>query len=288
MESINEIPISKIIAGKNDRTVFDETGLLELANSIKEHGLIQPITVRYTQDCNQFEIIAGERRFRACRLLGMEKISAIIKVMDDEEASAITLAENIARKSLDPIDEAHAYQSRIDNFGWTIDDLARYAGTSSIHIRFRTKLLKLIPVVQKLIRFGNISIGYAQILADADLDTNFQLSAFAAFRDNPKPTPGWFRNIIEDLKIKQNQKALFNGPLFDRVYDTPDHQKKELPEPPHPSTSQPPRVGRTLKEIVSNQINFWDKAADDWKSLGKPFKKQECESAAQALRLAIN
>jgi ParB family chromosome partitioning protein len=69
MKPINDIPISQIIPGKNDRTIFDESGLRELADSIKGHGLIQPITVRYVEDCKQFEIIAGERRFRACNFL---------------------------------------------------------------------------------------------------------------------------------------------------------------------------------------------------------------------------
>jgi hypothetical protein len=72
MKPINDIPISQIIPGKNDRTIFDESGLRELADSIKEHGLIQPITVRYVKDFRQFEIIAGERRFRACKLLGWQ------------------------------------------------------------------------------------------------------------------------------------------------------------------------------------------------------------------------
>ncbi len=288
MKAITEISIPQISAGKNDRTVFDETGLRELANSIAEYGLIQPITARRIKDSGQYEIIAGERRFRACRLLGWEKIPAIIKVMEDEEASAIMLAENIARKSLDPIDEAQAYQTRIDNFGWTIEDLSRYVGTSTIHIRFRLKLLKLIPEVQKLIRFENIPLGYAQILADADLDTNFQLAAFTEFRDNPKPTPGWFRTIVQELKEKQDQGILFKGPLFDGTMDTPDIQKKPVLEPPHPSTTRPPRVGRNMKEILENQMKFWQEAAEAWKVLGKPFKKQECESAAQALGLAIN
>jgi len=79
---------------------------------------------------------------------------AIVTDLKDEDASAITLAENIARKSLDPIDEACAYQSRIESFGWSIDDLSKYAGTSTIHIQFRLKLLKLIPEIQKLIREG--------------------------------------------------------------------------------------------------------------------------------------
>ncbi len=286
MEQITEILISQIIPGNNDRTIFDETGLRELADSIAEHDLIQPITVRRLKDSDQYEIIAGERRYRACKLLKRERIPAIIKVMEDAEASAITLAENIARKSLDPIDEAQAYQRRINDFGWTIEDLSKYVGTSTIHVLFRLKLLKLIPEIQKLIRFENISLGYAQILADANLDTNFQLAAFAAFRDNPKPTPGWFRTIVLELKEKQDQGVLFNGPLFDGLQDK-EADRQSVPEPPHPATTTPPKIGRTVQEVIKNQMAFWEDAAKQWDVIGKPFKRNECQSAAQALSLAI-
>jgi ParB/RepB/Spo0J family partition protein len=287
MKPINDIPISQIIPGKNDRTIFDESGLRELAESIKEHGLIQPITVRYVEDCKQFEIVAGERRFRACKLLGCQTIPAIITVLEDQEASAVTLAENIARKSLDPIDEAYAYQSRIESFGWSIEDLSKYAGTSTIHIQFRLKLLKLIPEIQKLIRGGNIQIGYAQILADTNLNSNFQLIAFSKLRDNPKPTMGWFRSIVSGLKEKQDQGILFKGPLFDKTYDAYKFETKSIPEPPHPETTTPPKIGRNYKEILLNQSNFWEEAAKQWEAIGKLFKRNECRSAAQALSQVV-
>jgi ParB/RepB/Spo0J family partition protein len=287
MKPINDIPISQIIPGKNDRTIFDESGLRELADSIKEHGLIQPITVRHAKDGKRFEIIAGERRFRACKLIGWRRIPAIVTTLKDEEASAITLAENIARKSLDPIDEACAYQSRIDSFEWSMEDLSKYAGTSTIHIQFRLKLLRLIPEIQKLIRGGNIQIGYAQILADANLDSNFQLLAFSKLRDNPKPTMGWFRLIVSELKEKQDQGILFKGPLFDKKDASNELETKSIREPPHPETTTPPKIGRNYKEILMNQINFWEKAANQWNAIGKPFKRNECKSAAQALGLAI-
>jgi ParB/RepB/Spo0J family partition protein len=287
MKPINDIPISQIVPGKNDRTIFDESGLRELAESIKEHGLIQPITVRYVEDCKQFEIIAGERRFRACKLLGWQTIPAIITVLEDEEASAVTLAENIARKSLDPIDEACAYQTRIESFGWSIEDLSKYAGTSTIHIQFRLKLLKLIPEIHKLIRGGNIQIGYAQILADTNLDSNFQLIAFSRLRDNPKPTMGWFRSIVSELKEKQDQGILFKGPLFDKTCDAKELKTKNTPQPPHPETTTPPKIGRNYKEILLNQINFWEEAAKQWEAIGKPFKRNEYRSAAQALSQVI-
>jgi ParB/RepB/Spo0J family partition protein len=287
MKPINDIPISQVIPGKNDRTIFDECGLRELAASINEHRLIQPITLRHGKDGKLFEIVAGERRFRACKLLGWKTIPAIVTALKNEEASAITLAENIARKSLDPIDEACAYQSRIDSFGWSIEDLGKYAGASTIHIQFRLKLLKLIPEIQKLIRGGNIQIGYAQILADASLDSNFQLLAFSKLRDNPKPTMGWFRSIVSELKEKQDQGILFKGPLFDKTCASNELETKNIPEPPHPETTTPPKIGRNYKEILLHQINFWGKAANQWDAIGKPFKRNECRIAAQALSLAI-
>jgi ParB/RepB/Spo0J family partition protein len=287
MKPVKDIPISRIIPGKNDRTIFDAGELRELADSIKEHGLIQPITVRHAKDGNLFEIIAGERRLRACKLLGWQTIPAIVTDLKDEDASAVTLAENIARKSLDPIDEACAYQSRIECFGWSIENLSKHAGTSTIHIQFRLKLLRLIPEIQKLIRGGNIQIGYAQILADANLDSNFQLLAFSKLRDNPKPTIGWFRSIVSELKEKQDQGILFKGPLFDKSYDADGIKTENIPQPPHPETTTPPKIGRNYKEILLNQITFWEEAAKQWDVIGKPFKRNECKSAAQALGQAI-
>jgi ParB/RepB/Spo0J family partition protein len=287
MKPIKDIPISRIIPGKNDRTIFDEGGLRELADSIKEHRLIQPITLRHAKDGRLFEIVAGERRFRACKLLGWKTIPAIVTDLKDEDASAITLAENIARKSLDPIDEACAYQSRIESFGWSIENLSKYAGTSTIHIQFRLKLLRLIPEIQKLIRGGNIQIGYAQILADASLDSNFQLLAFSKLRDNPKPTMGWFRSSVSELKEKQDQGILFKGPLFDKTHAANELRTGDIREPPHPETTTPPKIGRNYKEILLNQINFWEEAAEQWDAIGKPFKRNECRSAAQALGQAI-
>ena len=287
MKPIDDIPISQIVPGRNDRTVFDESGLRELADSIKEHGLIQPITVRHAKGGKLLEIVAGERRFRACKLLGWQTIPAIITALEDEEASTITLAENIARKSLDPIDEACAYQCRIESFGWSIEEISKYAGTSMIHIQFRLKLLSLIPEIQKLIRGGNIQIGYAQILAGANLDSNFQLLAFSKLRDNPKPTMGWFRSIVLELKAKQDQGILFKGPLFDKAQAANELKTKDIPQPPHPETTTPPKIGRNYKEILLNQINFWEEAAKQWDAMGKPFKRNECRSAAQALSQVI-
>lgn len=280
-----KLNVNEIVPGNNDRTTFDETALQELADSLREYGLIQPITVRQLDDTDLYQIIAGERRYRAARLLGWAQVPCIIIDADDEQAAALMLAENVARKDLDPIDEARAYQSRMDLYGWTIDQLAEKAGVSTIRVQFRLKLLRLTPEVQQLIRTNNLQLGYAQILSDSGLDTNRQRIAVAKLRDNPNPTPGWFRGVINILIEQQAQAGMFEQDLLN-VQSAPALAALAN-EPPHPGTTQPPKIGRTPRERLQSQIEFWTRAADQWQRIGKPFKRQECQAAAQALQAAL-
>src|SRR3990167_1299050 len=118
------IAARKIDQGANDRTVFNAEALDDLAASIRDNGLAQPITVRPVRR-GRYEIVAGERRFRACaHLLGWTSVPCIVRDMDDAQAAAVMLAENVARADLDPADEALAYQSRIERYGWMVDELA--------------------------------------------------------------------------------------------------------------------------------------------------------------------
>lgn len=286
MKTITEIAIKEIVAGNNDRTVFCQSDLQDLANSIKEHGLIQPITVREIEETGIYEIVAGERRYRACKLLGWDTIPVIIADMTNEEASAVMLAENIARQELDPIDEGLAYSKRMTAFGWSAEECATKAGVSTIRVQFRVKLLTLRGDIQQLIRTGNLSLGYAQIIASSGLDANFQTQAIRTLRDNPSATPGWFRRICSDLLTKQAQADMFSGVLFGDP-DTFFVGSNPVREPPHPSTAKPPKVGKTAREVVENQIGFWKQAADLWQEAGKPFRRQECQAAAQALQLTL-
>lgn len=308
--TVTDLATIRIIPGSNDRTVFEPKALAELAASIRDNGLAQPITVRpghactsceaftavepdHCQSCGNdafytvYQIVAGERRFRACRSLGWSSIPAIIREMTDEQAAAVMLAENTSRADLDPIDEARAYQTRMTVFGWSVEDCARHAGVSEIRIHFRLKLLRLTTHVQDLVRRGNLPLGYAQALADANLDGARQNIAVRNLNANPHPTPGWFRQELSRLVTEQDQDSLFESlPLLG---DTPIAAAPSLliPEPPHPATSQPPVTGRTVRDILAGQISFWQDAASAWERIGKPFKKQECQAAAQALQLAF-
>lgn len=291
-QQITLLPVKSIEAGNNDRTRFDQNELKNLSDSIFENGkgiegegLIQPITVNWISE-GHYQIVAGERRYRACKLLGWSVIPAIIVKLTPDEASALMLVENVSRVDLDPIDEARAYKIRIDKLEWTVERCAKSAGVSAIRIRFRLKLLDLREDLQDLIRTNNLPIGYAQILADASLDTNRQLLAVANLQKNPKPTTGWFRNIVGQYKQQQDQAGLFDTNNFLVCQEMPIENNTE--EPPHPSTTTPPVIGRSASAIIKNQIKFWTEAALQWEQIGKPFKKQECQSAAQALTYAVS
>lgn len=144
------------------REVFDETALKELSDSIKEHGVIQPILVRKVGD--KYELIAGERRFRASELAGKETIPAIVTVMDDKEAAKVALIENLQRKDLSPIEEAKTYQTilRLDNM--TQEELAKNLGKSQSAIANKLRLLNLDDKVQTALLNGEISERHARSL----------------------------------------------------------------------------------------------------------------------------
>ncbi|TGA98659.1 nucleoid occlusion protein [Sporolactobacillus shoreae] len=160
---IQEIPISKIIPNQyQPRSVFNEEKLHELAETIKSHGVIQPIVLRPLDD--KFEIIAGERRWRACTYLGWEKIPAIVKNLDDDQTASIALIENLQREELTAIEEAMAYSRLIDIHGLTQEGLAQKLGRGQSTIANKLRLLKLPSAVQSAILEKKISERHARAL----------------------------------------------------------------------------------------------------------------------------
>lgn len=145
------------------RKVFDDDALMELANSIKEHGVFQPIIVK--KSIKGYEIIAGERRVRASKLAGLEKIPAIIRDFTDEQMMEIALLENLQRENLSAIEEAYAYKAMIENLHLTQEDLSKKVGKSRSHITNILGLLRLPAEVQKMVTLGKISMAHARILS---------------------------------------------------------------------------------------------------------------------------
>jgi ParB family chromosome partitioning protein len=150
------------------RGYFDEDKLKELASSIKENGVLQPILVRPTAEKGKYQIIAGERRWRASRQAGLEKISAVVRELDDKAALEAALVENIQRQSLTPIEEADGYKKLIEEFSYTQEKLAENLGKSRSHITNMMRLLQLPEEVKDLINTSALTMGHARALVGAE------------------------------------------------------------------------------------------------------------------------
>ncbi len=158
------------------RTSFNEESLRELASSIKELGVIQPITVRKL-DFNKYQLVSGERRFRASKLIGLETIPAYIRIANDQESLEMALVENIQRQDLDPIEIALSYQRLIEEINVTQEELSDRVGKNRSTIANYLRLLKLDPIIQTGMRDGFISMGHGRALINVD-DLSEQLDIY--------------------------------------------------------------------------------------------------------------
>lgn len=168
-EEIVEINLNELRPNPyQPRKVFDEEALNELASSIKEHGVFQPIIVK--KSIKGYDIIAGERRFRASKMAGLEKIPAIVREFTDDQMMEIALLENLQRENLSAIEEATAYKSMIEHLNLTQDELAKRVGKSRSHVTNIIGLLRLPKVVQDMISDNRITMGHARALSKLNDD----------------------------------------------------------------------------------------------------------------------
>jgi len=166
---VESIEISKITSGVyQPRKSFNQAELEELADSIKENGLIQPIILRKVGDEDQYEIIAGERRFRASTIAGLDKIPAIVKKINNHEALELALIENIQRSDLSLVEEANGYKQLIEEFAYTQDQIAKRVGKSRSHITNLLRLLTLPQSVRDLLDQKLISMGHARAIINSN------------------------------------------------------------------------------------------------------------------------
>lgn len=152
------------------RQHFDGVALEELAASIKEHGILQPIIVRALSEGKdaRYEIIAGERRWRAAQRVQLHEVPVVILDAGEEEAYKIALIENLQREDLDPIDEAHGYEHMMASFAYTQEKVAEAVGKSRPHVANMLRLLNLPPNIQQMVRDGKLSAGHARAIATSD------------------------------------------------------------------------------------------------------------------------
>tara|TARA_B110000196_G_C21082862_1_gene633398 strand:+ start:479 stop:1327 length:849 start_codon:yes stop_codon:yes gene_type:complete len=163
---INKLPISSLLSNKfQPRKIFNEDNLQDLANSIKERGIIQPIIVRKSTDQNlKYEIIAGERRWVAAQKAGLHEVPVVITDADDLKSLEFAIVENVQRNDLTPIEEARGYQRLIEEFLYDQEKVAKFIGKSRSHIANFLRLLNLPEEVLKLIEAKKLSVGHAKIL----------------------------------------------------------------------------------------------------------------------------
>ena len=164
------VPIERVVRNPaNPRKVFAEEELTELAQSIRAHGIVQPVVVRPSRSVpGQFEIIAGERRWRAAQRAEQDTIPVVIRDVDDRLALELAIIENVQRADLNPVEEALGYQQLIDQYAYTQNDLAQVIAKSRSHVANTLRLLKLPDGVRDMISDGRLSAGHARTLVTAD------------------------------------------------------------------------------------------------------------------------
>lgn len=226
--SETKLPIEDIVPNPNQpRIHFNETELRELSESIQEHGVLQPLLVR--KHGNGYEIIAGERRYQASKLAGLEELPVIIKDVNDEEMLALALIENLQRSDLNPVEEAKGYRQLIDASGMTQEALSKAVSKSRSAITNSLRLLDLPEIVQQMIFEGKLTAGHARaILAVPYEDARIRLAE---------------KVVAEGLSVRATENL---APLF---------SAGETPKTSRPATPQSfKKAARVLRQVFNTNV----------------------------------
>ncbi len=228
---IREIGLEKMRANPyQPRKTFDETALNELAMSIKEHGIIQPIVVR--KSLFGYDILAGERRFRAAKIAGMDSVPVVIKNFDEEAMMELAVLENIQREDLNIIEEAKGYEMLLDKLGWTQQVLADRMGKSRVHVTNVVRLLKLPTKVQDLLEKQTITMGHAKVLIGLEDELIYD---------------------ITDTIVKDNLSVRETERIAQRLKETP---KREVKQPVEKQNEVPAKKDVELSFVEGQLIQY--------------------------------
>lgn len=197
------------------RTNFNEESLRELASSIKELGVIQPITVRKLA-FNKYQLVSGERRFRASKLIGLDTIPAFIRIANDQESLEMALVENIQRQDLDPIEIALSYQRLIEDINLTQEQMSERVGKKRSTISNYLRLLKLDPIIQTGMRDGFISMGHGRAIINIE-DQSIQLDIYEKI-------------LLNKLSVRETENLVRNYNISNNIENNPKKTSKELPK----------------------------------------------------------
>lgn len=219
---VSRVPITRLQACPfQPRKDFDEPSLRELADSIREQGIVQPLIVRPSGA--GYELIAGERRWRAAQLAGLTEVPVVVREASDTAVLELALIENLQRENLNPLEEARGYQQLIEQFQLRQEDVATKVGKSRVAVANALRLLKLPPEVQAYLRNGNLSVGHAKVILGLDAPAKQSLAADRVIRDS--------------LNVRQTEELV----------STLQHRT-----PASPSTSSSPRGGGSRDIHVVN------------------------------------
>ena len=232
--SITSLPISQIenFAGQ-PRKHFDEESLAELAESIREHGIIQPLTVRKLSS-GYYQIIAGERRWRAAKLAGLREIPVVVIEADDRKAMELAMIENLQREDLNPMEEAEGYQALIDQYNMTQEQAASRVGKSRSAVANALRLLNLTPAVRKLVEENRLSAGHARALLP--LDARSQEKAAQTI-------------LSTDLSVRQTEMLV-------KRLQAEQSQEEETPKPPSPAVNYVAEAEKDLAQRLGRACHI--------------------------------
>ena len=224
------LKISEIEPNRSQpRKEFDEKALSELAESISEHGLLQPLLVR-PLTLGGYEIVAGERRYRACRMAGLTEVPVIIRELSESETMELALIENLQREDLTPLEEAMGYEVLMNEHGFTQDEVSKSVGKSRPAIANALRLLKLPEGVKELLKENKISAGHARALLSLKNEENMLELAELI--------------VAKDLSVRQTEKLCKNA------------SKEKKPEAPEKKPSYYSMVELALNEALGRKISI--------------------------------
>ncbi|NLM76304.1 MAG: ParB/RepB/Spo0J family partition protein [Clostridiaceae bacterium] len=247
--NILEVKINEVEPNKDQpRKDFDEEKLKALADSIKEHGIVQPIIVRKEE--TGYSIVAGERRWRAAKIAGLKKIPVIVKELTPQEVMEIALIENLQREDLNPIEEAEAYQKLMKEYKMTQEDVAKIVGKSRAAIANSVRLLTLVEEVKNMLKEGKLSSGHARALVTID--------------DGERQKELAEKIINNNLSVRETEKLVSNEMK----------EKKEAPKDLEKKNIEIEALEEKLKSFYGTKVNL-SKNANKGKIIIEYYSKDE-------------